>query len=236
MIELRDYQLKGSSDCVKLLKKHKIAYLCWEVRTGKTLTALSAANDYGAKKVLFLTKKKAVESGTIMNDYNVLQPNFKIVVINNESLHKVPDNDFDLIISDEHHRNSSFPKPNKTTVEIKQRFGHLPFIFLSGTPAIESGSQWYHTFWISLNSPFSNYKSFYRWADEFTTPAIKFFGALQVKDYSKSIDEKILPLVEPYLLKYTQKEAGLCAEITEKILYCDMPARITQLVSTLLKD
>lgn len=236
MIQLRDYQIQGSADCVNLLRKYKIAYLVWEVRTGKTLTALNAANDYGAKKVLFLTKKKAVESGTILNDYNALQPNFKIEIVNNESLHKVTDNDFDLIISDEHHRNSSFPKPNKTTIEIKNRFGHLPFIFLSGTPAIESGSQWYHTFWISLNSPFYYYKSFYRWADEFTTPAIKYFGAIQVKDYSKSIDEKILPIVEPYLLKYTQKEAGFNAEITEHVLFCDMPTRIAQLVDTLLKD
>jgi len=62
MIQLRDYQIKGSADVVTLLQKYKIAYLCWEVRLGKTFTALQAANDYGAKKVLFLTKKKAVES------------------------------------------------------------------------------------------------------------------------------------------------------------------------------
>ena len=84
MIQLRPYQEKGAADCVSLLKKYKIAYLCWEVRLGKTLTALNAANDYGAKKVLFMTKKKAIESGTIMNDYNALKPNFKIVIIFHE--------------------------------------------------------------------------------------------------------------------------------------------------------
>lgn len=206
-----------------------------EVRTGKTFTALQAANDYGAKKVLFLTKKKAVESGTILKDYEALQPSFKIVIANNESLHKVTDNDFDLLISDEHHRNGSYPKPNKTTKEIKQRFGHLPMIFLSGTPAIESGSQWYHSFWISDYSPFTE-KNFYRWADYYTTPSIKFFGSLQVKDYSKSKDELINPIIQPYLLKYTQKEAGFTAEIDEHIIYYEMPDKLRKMTDTLLKD
>ena len=235
MIQLRDYQIDISAKAVILLQTKKIAYLAMEVRTGKTLTALNAANDYGAKKVLFLTKKKAVESKTIQNDYDLLQPNFKIIIINNESLHKITDDDFDLLISDEHHRNGSYPKPNKTTKEIKHRFGHLPMIFLSGTPAIESGSQWYHSFWISDNSPFIE-KNFYRWAENYTTPAIKFFGSIQIKDYSKSIDYLINPIIEPYLLKYTQKDAGFVSEIEEHIIYYDMPVKLRKITETLLKD
>ena len=107
-----------------------------EVRTWKTLTALRAAELFGAKKVLFLTKLRAIKS--INDDYASLGPKFEIVVINNESMHKIEDNDFDLIISDEHHRLSAFPKPNKSAKYIRDRWGHLPFIFLSGTPA-ESG-------------------------------------------------------------------------------------------------
>lgn len=235
MIQLRNYQIDIASKSVQLLRTKKIVYLAMEVRTGKTLTALHAANDYGCKKVLFLTKKKAVESGTIRKDYEALQPNFEIVIANNESLHKITDNDFDLLISDEHHRNGSYPKPNLTTKEIKQRFGHLPMIFLSGTPAIESGSQWYHSFWISDYSPF-NEKNFYRWAEKYTTPAIKFFGSIQVKDYSKSIDYLINPIIEPYLLKYTQKEAGFTAEIEEHVIYYDMPDKLRKMTDTLLKD
>jgi len=235
MITLRDYQSIIAAKAVQLLQNRKIAYLAMEVRTGKTLTALSAANDYGAKKVLFLTKKKAVESSTIQNDYNALQPSFQIVIANNESLHKVTDNDFDLLISDEHHRNGSYPKPNKTTKEIKERFGLLPMIFLSGTPAIESGSQWYHSFWVSNYSPFTE-KNFYRWAEKYTTPAIKHFGNIQVKDYSKSIDELINPIIDSYLLKYTQKEAGFTAEISEHVIYYDMPDKLRKMTETLLKD
>ena len=99
---LRDYQEEISAKAVDILKSKKIVYLAMEVRLGKTLTALQTANDYGAKKVLFLTKLKAIKS--IQDDYNAIQPNFEIKIINNESLHKVTDNDFDLLISDEHHR------------------------------------------------------------------------------------------------------------------------------------
>jgi hypothetical protein len=234
MIKLRDYQQALSDKVVRLLRVKKIAYLAMEVRTGKTLTSLNAANDYGAKKVLFLTKLKAIKS--IQDDYNKLKPNFEIQIINNESLHKITNNDFDLLISDEHHRNSAFPKPNKTAKMIKERFGDLPMIFLSGTPAIESGSQWYHTFWISNYSPFGLYKNFYIWANEFTRPKIRYLGAIQVRDYSDSIDDLILPVVEPYLLRYTQEEAGFESKVTERVLYCKMKEQTNILVKRLLKD
>ena len=40
-----------------------------QTRTGKTLTALTAAENYGAKNVLFVTKKKAIDS--IVSDYEL---------------------------------------------------------------------------------------------------------------------------------------------------------------------
>ena len=161
MIKLRDYQERISSEACEKLIQLGIVYLSMEVRTGKTLTALTAAIKFGAKKVLFLTKLRGIAS--IQADYDLLSPPFEITIINNESLHKVETNDFDLLISDEHHRLSAYPKPNKTTKMVKERFGRLPMIFLSGTPAIESVSQWYHSFWVSYRSPFKMYSNFYNW-------------------------------------------------------------------------
>ncbi|MHB9056232.1 MAG: hypothetical protein ACYC2P_08795 [Paludibacteraceae bacterium] len=234
MIELREYQKKGATDCCSLLQKYHIAYLAWEVRLGKTLTALKAADLYGAKKVLFLTKKKAVESGTILNDYELLKPNYTITIINNESIHKITDNDFDMLISDEHHRNGSFPKPNKKTKVLKQRFGHLPMIFLSGTPAPESGSQYYHQFWISEYSPFHDYKNFYGWAQKFVEKRIKYLGSIQVTDYSHSRDELINDFIKPYMLKLTQEQAGFKTEIKEHVIYYDMPQAITDMTEKIM--
>ncbi|MGK0367987.1 MAG: superfamily II DNA or RNA helicase, partial [Thermoproteota archaeon] len=131
-MELRDYQLKGAQDGCKILQKYKLVYFCWSVRTGKTLTSLKTAENYGAKNILFLTKKKAIKS--IEEDYKNFGFNFNLTVINYESLHKVTDT-FDLIILDENHGQAAFPKPSKRTREIKLRYSRLPMIMLSGTPA-----------------------------------------------------------------------------------------------------
>jgi hypothetical protein len=62
---------------------------------------------------------------------------------------------------------TSYPKPSKYAKDIKQRFGDIPMIMLSGTPTPESYSQYYHLFWLSNNSPFKEYTNFYKWANEY---------------------------------------------------------------------
>lgn len=234
MLQLRDYQIDLSYKGLDILKQLGIVYLVMSVRTGKTLTSLNIANLYGAKKVLFITKLKAISS--IKSDYDALNPNYEIQIINNESLHKITDNDFDLVISDEHHRNSAFPKPCNSAKNIRERFGHLPQIYLSGTPAIESGSQWFHSFWTSKFSPFNKFNNFYDWSRTYTEPFTKHFGALQVKDYSKSKDDEILAIIEPYLVRFTQKDAGFTSEITEEVIYYPIDAKIKQMVKRLMTD
>jgi len=129
-----------------------------EVRTGKTLTALETAKLYGAKRVLFLTKKKAVNS--IRFDYNNFGYEFDLVVTNDESMHKLEDTNYDLVIHDEHHRFGAFPKPGLATKTYKQMFADKPMIFLSGTMSPESFTQIYHQFWVSNYSPFRHYVNF----------------------------------------------------------------------------
>ena len=55
-------------------------------------------------------------------------------------------------------------------------------------------------------------------------------------DYSQSKDELIEPIIEPYLLRYTQSQAGFKTEIIEKVLFCEMSATTNQLIERLLKD
>jgi superfamily II DNA or RNA helicase len=119
MLALRPYQTKISAEAVEILRNKHIVYLAMEVRTGKSLTALNTAQLYGAKNVLFLTKKKAISS--IQWDYDNFGFTFDLTIINDESLHLV-NGEFDLIIHDEHHRFGAFPKPNATAKEFKKRF------------------------------------------------------------------------------------------------------------------
>lgn len=220
MIQLRDYQIEISTKAVDVLQKLKIVYLAMQVRTGKTLTSLATAQKYNAKKVLFLTKKKAIQS--IISDYESLKPNFELVVINNESLHLIKDNDFDLIISDEHHRNGAFPKPNKITKLIKERFSNKPMIFLSGTPTPESYSQWYHQFWLSNYTPFKEYQNFYKWSNDYVNIKLKFVGYAQIKDYSNAYKERIDKIINKYIISFTQEQSGFTSKVTENVINVKM--------------
>jgi len=110
-MELRDYQVKLSNEAADILKRKGLVYLCMAVRTGKTLTALQTAQLFQAKRVLFLTKKKAISS--IQWDYDNFGFDFDLTITNDESLHLV-DKEFDLVIHDEHHRFGAYPKPNAT--------------------------------------------------------------------------------------------------------------------------
>jgi len=233
MFKLRDYQIELSNKANVVLSKYKIVYLLFEVRTGKTLTSLNTAQLYGAKNVLFITKKKAISS--IEHDYNLLKPSYKLTVINNESLHKINPKGYDLLISDEHHRNGAFPKPNKVTKLIKQKYSKLPMIFLSGTAFPESYSQVYHQFWISTSTPFKE-TNFYRWADNFVTKKDKYLGTHTVVDYSNANYDKIEPIIKPLILTFTQKEAGFETNVNENILYVEMEKNTYTLSNRLIKD
>lgn len=234
MITLRDYQDKIADWACKTVRQYGVAYLAMEVRTGKTLTALEAAKRYGAKKVLFLTKKRAIQS--IEHDYELLDKPFSITVTNYENLHHVTDNDYDLLICDENHLNSAFPKPNNRTKIIKKRFGRIAHIYLSGTPAIESGSQWYHSLWMSDNSPFRYYPNFYRWANDYVNVRMKYLGSRQVRDYTDSKDNLIMAKINHLIYWFTQSEAGFSGSVDEGVMLCRMSDRTNEMLKKLTKD
>jgi hypothetical protein len=233
MFKLRPYQIEISNKAANVLKTNKIVYLTMEVRTGKTFTALQTANNFGAKNVLFLTKKKAIQS--IQNDFNQLKPSFDITIINDESLHLI-NQKFDLVIHDEHHRFGAFPKPNKAAILFKKRYGSLPMIFLSGTPTPENHSQWFHQFWVSNYSPFKNYVNFYKWANDYVNVTERNLGYAKVKVYDDGIKAKILPIVEPYLITYTQQEAGFTSKVNEFIIEVEMQPITYEIIKRLKKD
>jgi hypothetical protein len=233
-MKLRQYQEQISTQATNILKKKNIVCLICEVRTGKSLMALNTCKLYGAKNVLFLTKKKAISS--IENDYSDFGYNdcFNLTVINNESVHKA-EGEFDLVIMDESHRFGSFPKPSKGAKEFKKRFSRLPLIMLTGTFHPESFSQIYHQFWVSDYSPFPQ-ANFYKWAREYVSITEKNFGYGNIKDYSNANYDLIKPVIDPYLITFTQKEAGFTTNVQEHVLNVDMKPLTYNLCNTLKKD
>jgi len=232
MFKLRNYQTRLSKEAAEILQRKKIVYLAMEVRTGKTITALQTAKNYGAKNVLFLTKLKAFSS--VQSDYDNVGFSFKLTIANDESLHKISCN-FDLVIHDEHHRFGAFPKPNATAKLFKKMYGHLPMIFLSGTPTAESYSQWYHQFWVSNYSPFTQ-PTFYKWANDYVNVKVKHLGHGKVNDYTDARKKDFWHLIRYYILTFTQVEAGFSTQVNENVLYCDMDAITYKIIERLKKD
>ena len=218
----RDYQREIILMGCTILTKHRFLYLAMEVRTGKTLTSLGIAQRMNANNVLFITKKKAIES--IENDFSSLKPSYNLHVINYESLHTIDELiKWDLIICDEAHSMGAFPKPSQRAVAVKNLIKkHKPFvILLSGTPTPESYSQMYHQVYGIPGNPFAEFPNFYRFCDKYVKVREKRINGLVIKDYSKG-SEQILEVMKPYTINYTQAEAGFVTTTTEEILEVEM--------------
>lgn len=235
MIKFRDYQKNIISDGVGIIKNHKLLYLAMEVRTGKTLTSLGICNEIGVNKVLFITKKKAISS--IQNDYELLQPSFELEVINYESLHKVRQTGWDVVICDEAHGMGAFPKPSGRSKKVKNIiFRSDPYvILLSGTPTPEAYSQMYHQVYFIPNNPFSHYKNFYQFANDYIGVVKKKIGGMYINDYSKG-SKKIIEAMSPYTINFSQKDAGFVVETTEHILEVDIKPETIRLINKLKRD
>ncbi len=231
-MQLRDYQTTISEQALSLLVDFKIAYLAMQVRTGKTITALNTAKLYGAKKVLFVTKLKAISS--ILKDFEAIEKPFDMYCINYESLHKC-ESDFDLIILDESHCLGQYPQPAERVKELKRICTNKPIIYLSGTPTPESYSQFYHQFYISSFSPFAE-KKFYEWHKNYGIHAVKFLYNRQINDYSKTKKELVLEKVQHLILSYTQEQAGFEVFVEERVIKLPMPQKIDWAIKKLQKD
>ena len=155
MIRFREYQSKIIKEGTSIINQHRFLYLAMEVRTGKTLTSLGICSNLKANNVLFITKKKAISS--IEQDYTVLEPDYNLTVINYESLHKIKQTGWDVVVCDEAHGMGAFPKPSGRAKKVSRLiFRSNPYvILLSGTPTPESYSQMFHqvSFCLLYTSP-----------------------------------------------------------------------------------
>ena len=235
MIQFREYQKQIISKAVNILKQSKFVYLSMEVRTGKTLTALGSLDLMSVNRVLFITKKKAI--GSIVKDYESLSPGYKLEVINYESLHKVQVKGWDAVVCDEAHSMGAFPRPSKRAKQVKTLLiANNPYvILLSGTPTPESFSQMYHQVYGIETNPFSSFKTFYKFAKEHVNTVQRKINGFMVNDYSNA-KQSVLHQMQPYMISYTQREAGFETSITENVLTIEAPEIIYKLCNKLKKD
>lgn len=230
---LRDYQIRISDEAKDILKQFGLVYLAMEPRTGKTLTSIVTAYKAGAKKVLFVTKKKAIDD--IIEQAKSLGYEMQIVVTNYEQLHKY-DKKWDLVIVDEAHSIGAFPMKSNRCEELKRICVDTPIIYLSGTPSPESYSQLYHQFFISSFNPFKKWPTFYKWAHEFVAIKKMMINGQSFNDYKNADYQKIKEHCAHLFISFTQEEAGFSSFVDEEIHYVKMLDSTNRLAAKLKAD
>ena len=158
----RPHQTEGAEWALQTLREYGLAYLSWEERTGKTLTALEAVERSNMMKCLIVTKKRAIDGW--METLEQWPHKTQFVVVNYESVHKLKNTDFDIAILDEaHHAISSIGLPSKTWKKLFKYVKDLPILYLSATPYAEHVGLLFNQFKLSTWSPWNKYKSFNAW-------------------------------------------------------------------------
>ena len=236
MIQLRDYQESIARKAVDMIKQRGWCYLAMEVRTGKTLTSLSIADRLDKiDHVLFITKKKAISS--ITEDSEKLCPSYSLFIINYESLHKLPNVKWDCVIVDEAHSLGAYPKPSGRAKAVKQLLQkNDPYtILMSGTPTPESYSQMYHQVYGIPGNPFRRYGKFYDFARDYVKVKQRKINGNWHNNYDEGL-ESILVDCKPYMISFSQKDAGFKVNTQENVLYVDMSEQTYKLCKQLKAD
>jgi hypothetical protein len=216
-----DYQQEVINKGQKILNEYNMLYLAAETRTGKTLIALSLAEHNGS--TLFVTTKSAIKGvQDTLERSELFLPDIHIT--NYEQLHKLDLKEYDVVIADECHKISSFPKPNLARIRLAPFIGNdTKLILMSGTPHVESTSQMYHQFSLHPLHPFAEYRTFYKWFKKFGIPRLKFVGrGIRANDYSCTIN--FAEYYRHFTIMLTREDAGFEYH-TPKInrIYIDMP-------------
>lgn len=250
MKTLRPIQRQKADEAFATFSLYNVVYIAAEVRTGKNCTSMEVCKMSGAKKVIFLTKKNAIGKWISMdheNNYGVIgdyhdfkyDDHFELIVINDESMHKLAPKDVaecDIVIHDEHHRFGGFPKPGKYTKMFKQMFGSKPQIYLSGTSNPESFSQLYHQMWVSSRGPWTQYSSFYKWAKDYVDVRQKRLGTHIVNDYTRGDEGLILQDMNSYMVIFTQADSGFKSKVEEEVMEVEMSNTTKMLTKRLIDD
>jgi hypothetical protein len=233
--ELREYQQDIVDRATKIINVNRFVYLAMEVRTGKTLTSLSICDNLeGVDNVLFITKKKAIK--TITDDSDKICPSYSLFVINYESIHKLPQVKWDVIVIDEAHGLGAFPKPSGRAAAIKKLIyaNNSRVILLSGTPTPESYSQMFHQIYGIPSGPFKQYPSFYKFAKDYVNVKQRKINGMMINDYSDGY-QTIIDAMVPYTIRFSQKDAGFLVKTNETVITVPLDDKVKKMADILKK-
>ena len=227
-----DHQLIGANEVYGILRTNGLAYMNWEERCGKSLTAILVSEMSKAKNILILTKKKALDGWhDTLKQYKHKK---KYTVTNYHQAVKLK-NEYDLIILDESHSYlSAYPKVGTIWKSVYKLTKGKPIIYLSATSHAQGYQLLFNQFRLSSWSPFKAYKNFYDfhrvWGipDKTRTP----YGL--VETYTK-IKPEVWGLVKHLFNSKTRKELEFAHEPKDVLRYFALSGRTRELYNNCMK-
>lgn len=225
------HQEEKSEELWDILKVKGYVYLAGKPRSGKTLTAILAAEkSLKIQKVLVLTKKAAIPGWLKFTTTVELGLKHQYHVTNYEqvgkwdndkrkAILKLNPKDYDLVIIDESHNLGTLGKPSGRYKAIKTLCYNLPHIHLSGTAIVESPNSIYHQMSISKFNPFP-FTNFYKFFAKYGKPYYIKAAGREIAQYDKYKDELIVD-INKFTVYMTQEDAGIDASVqaTDKLHY-----------------
>ena len=212
-----DHQIQLANDGLAILKQYGIAYLAAEERTGKTLSAILIAEQMKAKRILVLTKKKALDG---WHETLAAFTHTKDYVVTNYHQALKQTGQFDMVILDEAHNYiSAFPKVGKIWREVAPLCKDVPILYLSATPHAQGPQQLFHQFKLSSYSPWKKHGTFYTWFRLYGKPYDIEINGIAIRQYDKCDVELILGTCEHLFVTRTRKELGFEHEPEDELHY-----------------
>ena len=229
------HQIDIANKAYQVLKEHMIVYLAMEERTGKTLTSILVCEQTKAERILIITKKRALDGWD--DTFRRFDVKKSYTAINYESLHKLTNTKFDLVIIDEAHSNlSAYPKVGTIWKKVYTLTKGKPIIFLSATPSAQTYAQLYHQMKLSSWSPWIKYKNFYEWHRTYGIYKAIYAVGRQILQYDEVKIDMVEADVQNLFISYTRQELGFEHEPNDIIHYIEMHDYTKKLYNELNKD
>ena len=229
-MKLYDHQKRASKQLRKKLSKHGFVIFAAQERFGKTLSFIDVA-ERGYSHILIVTKKAAISS--IQEQMKALGTTKRYDIINYESLHKLPNANYDLVVLDEFHQAvCSYPKPSATYKKLLPICKDAEVMLVSATPFPETMSQSFHPLKLGKYPLWDNYPNFYDWFKQFGIVNTMFIHGRQIKQYHET---KPVNLTK-YMVTGTREEAGFKHEPVDKMHTIKLKKRTKKDIKTYKED
>ena len=228
----KDFHKRIALQAITILQEYSLVYLAMEERTNKSSVALYMAEQISMyKTILIVTTKRAIPGW--QEHLTKLPLTKEYTLTNYEQVKNLRPEIFDLVLVDEAHNYSTYPKTSQRWKALKARIGKADIIYLSATPSAQTYSQLFHQFKLSYYSPWKLYSNFHTWYSYYGVPEQVYVQGRVIIKKVKTKEDLLWPEIQHLFISYTRAELGFEEAPEDNLVYLEPPALFKQAYNTL---